>query len=791
MPTTLMGSSDTTSNKSEITEEGAMTSLSTESGGNINHQDDVTVFVAYDGKWEYDNKEWFFENSESSIMDVPKRITLSKITDILNKQFDVNKELFRLKLEVHYRTGSPWFPVTEIQNDKGLSVFISETSKTRLPLCVSRSLAWDVRERRKDYATVFVAYNGHWEFDCKKWAIYKNFKSSTIFVPKHITLLEINDILYEHLDVDKKSYRLKLEIDHESESYWHGAEIQSDFDLSSFISKTSETKFLLCVTQNVAISSDVAGERRKDRVTIFVAYNGHWEYDGKEWLFENSKSSIMVVSKRITLSEITNLLKEQLSHNKMFGRLILEVHYRTGSPWYPVTEIQNNEDLSVFISETSKTKLPLCVTRVVDRAAFAEQEKRKVLGTVAIFVAYKGKWEYNGEEWFFKNSSCGLMLDVSKHITLTGSPWFPIIEIRNDRDLLQFISETSKTKVPLCVTRLDQDYVPDVYEERQKDNTVKNRLHKAIRKDDWGKAREIVYNNTEDVTWTSELDDFGYTALHYAVGRYKDNEVVRDIVMGINSELLLTIVDNAGWHPVHIAAFFGNTEALKIMLDSNPKCLFILDNFDGLPIHSALTIPAIKTFRYLFKQMQSYKDEFDTFLRGKAALMLLAKVIDTELIDVPIENNSLGGTDTADIENNSLGGTDSTADIENNSLGGTNTAVVENQETPKRSHLEDLGQIMGDNTAVCQMMTRVTHSRDQRLGFAYETVKKAVNTSHQSEDKRTTSVHQLDKEASRRRRMTTKGGKSLAMNLKSSTDHRTRDMVRRQYHTILGGLDDV
>ncbi|GJU76643.1 hypothetical protein Tco_1273713 [Tanacetum coccineum] len=36
--------------------------------------------------------------------------------------------------------------------------------------------------------------------------------------------------------------------------------------------------------------------------------------------------------------------------------------------------------------------------------------------------------------------------------------------------------------------------------------------------------------------------------------------------------------------------------------------------------------------------------------------------------------------------------------------------------------------------------------------------------------------HQLDKEASQRRHMTAEGGKSLAMNLKSSTDHRTRDM---------------
>ncbi|GKC64194.1 ankyrin repeat family protein, partial [Tanacetum coccineum] len=83
---------------------------------------------------------------------------------------------------------------------------------------------------------------------------------------------------------------------------------------------------------------------------------------------------------------------------------------------------------------------------------------------------------------------------------------------------------------------------------------------------------------------------------------------------------------------------------------------------------------------------------------------------------VPIENNSLGSTDTADIENNSLGGTDSTADIENNSLaGGTDTAVVENQETPKRSHLEDLGQIMEDNTAawrICEKVDRTNTSSD-------------------------------------------------------------------------------
>ncbi|GJX08781.1 hypothetical protein Tco_0196713 [Tanacetum coccineum] len=52
--------------------------------------------------------------------------------------------------------------------------------------------------------------------------------------------------------------------------------------------------------------------------------------------------------------------------------------------------------------------------------------------------------------------------------------------------------------------------------------------------------------------------------------------------------------------------------------------------------------------------------------------------------------------------------------------------------------------------------------------------------------------HQLDKEASRRRHMTTEGGKSLAKNLKSSTDHRTRDMfINVQLSVILEAYEEI
>nr|GEY50605.1 ankyrin repeat family protein [Tanacetum cinerariifolium] len=318
---------------------------------------------------------------------------------------------------------------------------------------------------------------------------------------------------------------------------------------------------------------------QKHHVTLFVAYDGKWEYDDKEWFFKNSEGSMLVVPKHITLSEITDILYAKFDVDKFLYHLMLEVHW-IGSPWYPSIKIQNDKDLSVFISETSKTKLPLCVTRL-------ENNKTDVVNRL----------------------------------------------------------KKDKTHV---VTQLKDESDDD--EKRQKDDTVENRIMKAIRKGDWVKAREIV--NTEEVTWTSKLDDYRNTAFHFAVGEYKNIEVVRDILMWINSELLVTTVNINGMNPVHTAARFGNTEALKIMLDYNPKCLFVpIKYWDDLAINCALKIPSIETFQYLFKKMQSDKDEFDAFLSGKSAFKLLGQVIDTGLIDVPIESNSVVSTNTADEEN--------------------------------------------------------------------------------------------------------------------------------------------
>ena len=101
--------------------------------------------------------------------------------------------------------------------------------------------------------------------------------------------------------------------------------------------------------------------------------------------------------------------------------------------------------------------------------------------------------------------------------------------------------------------------------------------------------------------------------------------------MGIDSELLVTTVNNEGETPANYAAVFGNTEALKIILDFNPKCLLVPADDGYLPIHIALMCSAIKTFFYLFKQMKSSKVEYDIFLKAYG-LKLLRLVIETGLI---------------------------------------------------------------------------------------------------------------------------------------------------------------
>ncbi|GJS25417.1 ankyrin repeat family protein [Tanacetum coccineum] len=246
----------------------------------------------------------------------------------------------------------------------------------------------------------------------------------------------------------------------------------------------------------------------------------------------------------------------------------------------------------------------------------------------SVFVAYNGKWEWEGKELLFMESKGSIMV-VSKYVTLSQITDILCTKFDVDRDSRGLKLEADVVK-ELDKWRSILILIEESHMAPREDDTAKNRLIKAIRKNDWVKAREIV--NTKEVTWTSKLDDEGNTALHFAVGLYKDNEVVRDILMRINCELLVTTVDNNGANAAHIAALFGNTEALKIMLDSNPKCLFILDNFGLLAIHYPLTVSMIKTFLYLFKQMKSYKVEFDIFLRGQNGLTLLCQAIDKGLI---------------------------------------------------------------------------------------------------------------------------------------------------------------
>ncbi|GJW10009.1 ankyrin repeat family protein [Tanacetum coccineum] len=207
---------------------------------------------------------------------------------------------------------------------------------------------------------------------------------------------------------------------------------------------------------------------------------------------------------------------------------------------------------------------------------------------------------------------------------------------------------------------------------------VQVKIYKAILEQNWKKVREFV--NTGEIAWTDIVSFYGETSLHLAVGEFKDIEVAKDILKGIKPDLLETMVDTNGMNPAHHAALVGNTEALKIMVDYNPKCLHIRDQKDYLPIGLALRALHINTFLYLFKQTKTRKSDYDKMCEGGRGYQLLGHVIDQGLIDVAYElisdHPSMASTlyknfdlplKYVPIKNNSFGSTrtDTTADIEN------------------------------------------------------------------------------------------------------------------------------
>ncbi|CAK9136897.1 unnamed protein product [Ilex paraguariensis] len=84
----------------------------------------------------------------------------------------------------------------------------------------------------------------------------------------------------------------------------------------------------------------------------------------------------------------------------------------------------------------------------------------------------------------------------------------------------------------------------------------------------------------------SNITGASETALAVAVRSLTRNHFVKNLV-GKMSENDLTMVNDYGSTPLHIAASSGNTEAAKLLVEKNTSLLYLQNRYKNLPLHVA------------------------------------------------------------------------------------------------------------------------------------------------------------------------------------------------------------
>ncbi|KAL6198931.1 hypothetical protein ACLB2K_028719 [Fragaria x ananassa] len=115
----------------------------------------------------------------------------------------------------------------------------------------------------------------------------------------------------------------------------------------------------------------------------------------------------------------------------------------------------------------------------------------------------------------------------------------------------------------------------------------------------------------------------GVTALHAAVTRSKftSKGIVR-IMVSRNPEMIKN-VDALGWTPLHYAAFRGNLEATKVLMQCDSSASYILDN-SGM---SALHVAAHAGYTKIMEELLRWRPDICDLLNGKGQTALHAAVL--------------------------------------------------------------------------------------------------------------------------------------------------------------------
>ena len=151
-------------------------------------------------------------------------------------------------------------------------------------------------------------------------------------------------------------------------------------------------------------------------------------------------------------------------------------------------------------------------------------------------------------------------------------------------------------------------------------------LYKAALRGDWEDAQDFINQEPEAVT--GNINKYGFTALHIAIGTGNQGiTFVQKLVEKISSNSLAKMITSSEkYTPLHIAAVVGNTTAVKILVDKNHTLLYAKDVDGLLPIHRAIINSHSDTFLYLLDVTKA--DEYPFTFTGNLGVTLLSNPLE-------------------------------------------------------------------------------------------------------------------------------------------------------------------
>ncbi|KAJ0793972.1 putative ankyrin repeat-containing domain, PGG domain, ankyrin repeat-containing domain superfamily [Helianthus annuus] len=154
---------------------------------------------------------------------------------------------------------------------------------------------------------------------------------------------------------------------------------------------------------------------------------------------------------------------------------------------------------------------------------------------------------------------------------------------------------------------------------------------------DWEKAQEF-FNDDKDAL-IDQINRFGHTTLHVAIGDPKNIWILEKLLEQINPDSLPTLVDNRQRNALHYAAVLDNYLAAKMLVEKNPDLLFRVNNKNYLPIERAIVNSQKTTFLYLLQVCKQHiglskKDGNQNPFEGEKGVSLLNNTILAGFLDI-------------------------------------------------------------------------------------------------------------------------------------------------------------